>query len=307
MKYPLPLKKPVAKATAQENTATWENKEDDSTAAWLYDEGIGAPQFTMETRPYTMSVVKKVYPTASSALGSRVQHWAIVLKPLGTAEEILFEFSPYGVVMNNDGSSAHEAYLEEGAEPVCTDLGKTTKTIKEIKAWIFSKYKVYRDENYDGFPAQNSDVMAYSVVSNNCQSFAMSLADYLRTPISTHSQATEVLGSIGAVCGLALAGLHAPIVGGAAAVLAGAAAFGVFENVTEHAGIASIGDGMQKIVNGVDTALGGAPRLMVKGSCQVAMTGAGAAVALAAASPIRATTKTPRHYRHDLLASFEDQ
>lgn len=314
-----PAIKSYANVTVQEGKAIQENKEEEPTP-WLYDEGYTQPAFTAEIREYSMAVVKKVYPTASSTLGSRLQHWAIVLKPLDTAEEILLEFSPSGVVMNVDGESAHEVFLEDGEAPTCTELGKTAKSLEEIKVWIFDKYKVYRDDNFEGFGRQSSDVQTYNVVSNNCQNFAMCLCDYLRTRINTHSQATEVIGSIGAVGGLALAGFHAPVVAGAGAVLAGAAALGAFEHVTENVGIAQIGDGIQGVVNGVDVAFCGAPRYMVKSTMNLAVTGAGAAMAVTNIArqgpPIQAGAsadaggqsprgRLPNQVRHSRLAGLD--
>lgn len=257
-----------------------ERQEDDSRP-WMCDEGFIAPPLTAEVRQCTMSVQKKVYPTSDTAMGYRLQHWAIVLKALDNEKEFLFEFSPNGVILNTEGQSAHAAFLHDDEDPLCTDLGNTVKTIDEVKAWIFSKYKIFRDLNWDGYGAQKeTEITGYNAVSNNCQNFVMCLADFLRTPISTHSQATEVLGSIGAVGGLALAGVHAPIVIGVGAVLAVAASFGVLEHVTENAGIAKIGDGIQGLASGVDMALGGAPRAMANRTMKLGMTGAGAVMAV---------------------------
>lgn len=211
-----------------------------------------------------MEAAKKIYPVAASDLGTRLQHWAITLKPVEAGEssevvqETLIEFAPCGVIINPRGLSAHRIFLAPGQTPECRELGKTSKTMPEIKLWIFETFKILRDENFDGFGIQREDVLVHDMVSMNCQDFAVMLAEYLGTPIDSHTQANEIIGGVAAVAGLGLAGFSAPVIISGAAVLAGVAATGLLEDVTENTGIARVGSGVSKLAGGVDYLLGGA-------------------------------------------------
>lgn len=226
-----------------------------------------------------MKVSKKIYPVAASDLGSKLQHWAITLRPseAGTGEseeETLLEFAPCGVVINLLGFSAHRIFLAPGQVPECRELGTTSKTMGQIKTWIFDKFKVLRDESFADFGEQRHDVLQHDLVSLNCQDFAVMLAEYLETPISTHTQASELVGGMTVVAGIGLAGFSAPVVLSGAGVLAGAAATGLLEDATERTGIALLGDGVTRFMGGVDSLLGGAPSALLRNSMSTAVAAA---------------------------------